>query len=74
MRENINEALERIPAVSSTTLVNAFGIVYLIIDTRGSLILRDSLRKITTICNDYDFMLFSIEIELEHLQIIFIKE
>ena len=66
--------MERIPAVSSTTLVNAFGIVYLIIDTRGSLILRDSLRKITTICNDYDFMLFSIEIELEHLQIIFIKE
>ena len=73
MRENINEALERIPAVSSTTLVNTFGIEYLIIDMRGSLILHDTLEQIESICNSFDFKLLSIEIQLEHQQIVFTK-
>ena len=73
MRENINEALERIPAVSSVTLVNTFGLEYLIIDMRGSLILHDTLKRIESICNSFDFKLFSIEIQLEHLQIVFTK-
>ena len=74
MRESVNEALERIPAVSSVTLVNTFGIEYLIIDMRGSLILHDTLKRIESICNSFDFKLFSIEIQLEHLQIVFVKE
>lgn len=73
MRESVNEALERIPAVSSVTLVNTFGIEYLIIDMRGSLILHDTLKRIESICNNFDFKLFSIEIQLEHLQIVFTK-
>lgn len=73
MRENINEALERIPAVSFVSLVNTFGLEYLIIDMRGSLILHDTLKRIESICNSFDFKLFSIEIQFEHLQIVFIK-
>ena len=73
MRESVNEALERIPAVSYVTLVNTFGIEYLIIDMRGSLILHDTLKRIESICNNFDFKLFSIEIQLEHLQIVFTK-
>ena len=73
MRENINEALERIPAISSVTLVNTFSLEYLIIDMRGSLILHDTLKRIESICNNYDFKLLSIEIQLEHQQIVFTK-
>ena len=73
MKENINEALERIPAVSSTTLVNTFGLEYLIIDMRGSLILHDTLKRIESICNSFDFKLLSIEIQFEHQQIVFTK-
>ena len=73
MRENINEALERIPAVSFVSLVNTFGLEYLIIDMRGSLILHYTLEQIESICNSFDFKLFSIEIQLEHQQIVFTK-
>ena len=73
MKENINEALERIPAVSFVSLVNTFGLEYLIIDMRGSLILHDTLKRIESICNSFDFKLFSIEIQLEHQQIVFTK-
>ena len=73
MKENVNEALERIPAVSSTALVNTFGIEYLFIDMRGSIILHDTLKLIESICNSFDFKLFSIEIQLEHQQIVFTK-
>ena len=73
MRENINEAIERISAVSSVTLVNTFGLEYLIIDMKGSLILHDTLKRIESISNSFDYNLFSIEIQFEHLQIVFIK-
>ena len=73
MRDSVNEALERIPAVSLVTLVNTFGLEYLIIDMRGSLILHDTLKRIESICNSFDFKLFSIEIQLEHQQIVFTK-
>ena len=73
MRDSVNEALERIPAVSSTTLVNTFGLEYLIVDMRGSLILHDTLKRIESICNSFGFKLLSIEIQFEHQQIVFTK-